>query len=84
MAAPDGTDAPARGCGAEQVVAARQLLGRLAAKMPAAELEVLVMTRFDCMSQDEVAEVTATSSRQVRRILVRAEHRLGELEEALK
>jgi RNA polymerase sigma-70 factor, ECF subfamily len=84
VTAPEGTDAPARGCGAEQVVAARQLLGRLAAEMPAAELEVLVMTRFDRMSQDEVAEVTAKSSRQVRRILVRAEHRLGELEEALK
>jgi RNA polymerase sigma-70 factor, ECF subfamily len=84
VAAADGTDAPARSGGAEQVVAARQLLGRLAAEMPAAELEVLVMTRFDRMSQDEVAEVTAQSSRQVRRILVRAEHRLGELEQALK
>jgi RNA polymerase sigma-70 factor, ECF subfamily len=80
----DGLDAPSAGNGAEQVVAARQALGRLAARMPAAELEVLVMTRFDRMSQEEVAEVIATSSRQVRRILVRAEQRLGELGEALE
>jgi RNA polymerase sigma-70 factor (ECF subfamily) len=80
--APEGADAPAREHGAEQVVAARQALGRLAAQMPPAELEVLVMTRFDRMSQEEVAEVASLSSRQVRRILVRAEHRLGELGEA--
>ena len=59
VAAPDGTDAPASHGRADQVVAARQLLGRLAAEMPPAELEVLVMTRFDRMSQEEVAEVTA-------------------------
>ena len=82
--AAEGVEAACRRGGAEQVVAARQALGRLAAEMPRAELEVLVMTRFDRMSQEEVAEVTATSSRQVRRILVRAEQRLGMLGEALK
>jgi RNA polymerase sigma-70 factor, ECF subfamily len=76
-----GTDAPSAGNGAEQVVAARQALVRLAATMPPDELEVLVMTRFDRMSQEEVAEVAAISSRQVRRILVRAERRLSQLQE---
>jgi RNA polymerase sigma-70 factor, ECF subfamily len=82
--APEGADAPSRAGGTEQLVAARQALGRLAAEMPAAELEVLVMTRFDRMSQEEVAEVAAISSRQVRRILVRAEHRLGDLREVFR
>jgi RNA polymerase sigma-70 factor, ECF subfamily len=82
--APEGSEARCGRDGAEQVLAARQALVRLAAEMPPAELEVLVMTRFDRMTQEEVAEVTATSSRQVRRILVRAEQRLVALEEALR
>lgn len=80
----EGGADPRGGVGAERVVAARQALDRLAAEMPPAELEVLVMTRFDRMTQDEVAEVTELSTRQVRRILLRAEQRLGRLQEALK
>jgi RNA polymerase sigma-70 factor (ECF subfamily) len=57
--------------GADDVIAARQWLVRLGRELSPRELEVLILSRCDRMSQDEVAEVTEMSSRSVRRILVR-------------
>jgi RNA polymerase sigma-70 factor (ECF subfamily) len=67
------------GARAEGVVAARQALRRLAARMDARTLEVLVLARFDRMTHDEVAGVIGMSSRQVRRILDEAERELAKL-----
>ena len=67
--------------GAEGVVAAREVLQRVAARVDGRTLEVLVLSRFDRMTQDEVAQVTGLSSRQVRRILVQAEAAMAELAE---
>jgi RNA polymerase sigma-70 factor, ECF subfamily len=71
-----GVDAPHTGAGAESVAAARQGLERLGAELSADELEVVILSRFDRMTQDEVAEVTEMSSRSVRRILRRVDERL--------
>jgi RNA polymerase sigma-70 factor (ECF subfamily) len=77
-----GTEAPVAAAGtgmtrgAEGVVAARQALARLAARMDARTLEVLVLARFDRMTHEEVAGVTGLSSRQVRRILAEGEREL--------
>jgi RNA polymerase sigma-70 factor (ECF subfamily) len=72
----EGMDAPQAGAGAEAVVAARQWLERLGAELSADELEVVILSRCDRMTHDEVAEVTAMSSRSVRRILTRIDERL--------
>jgi RNA polymerase sigma-70 factor (ECF subfamily) len=71
-------DAPA-----DAALAARQWLRRLAAALPAAELEVVILTRFDRLTQDEVAEVTAMSSRSVRRILAGIDERLERITRSL-
>jgi DNA-directed RNA polymerase specialized sigma24 family protein len=71
-------DAPV-GARAEGVAAARQALGRLAARMDARTLEVLVLARFDRMTHEEVAGVIGLSSRQVRRILDEAERELARM-----
>jgi RNA polymerase sigma factor (sigma-70 family) len=60
-------------------LAARQALTQLAAVLAPDDLAALVMARFDRMPQDEIAAVFAISSRQVRRMLVRAEAQLAAL-----
>jgi RNA polymerase sigma-70 factor (ECF subfamily) len=72
----DGADAPAERGDAHEVIAARQELARLGAALTPAELEVVILSRCDRMTQEEVAEVTGMSSRSVRRILVRVDERL--------
>jgi DNA-directed RNA polymerase specialized sigma24 family protein len=59
------------------VVAARQALRRVAARLDGRTLEVLVLARFDRMTHDEVAAVTGMSSRQVRRILEKGEQEIA-------
>jgi RNA polymerase sigma-70 factor (ECF subfamily) len=75
----DGADAPGERASADAVAAARQELARLGAALSPDELEVVILSRHDRMTQEEVAEVTDRSSRSVRRILARADRRLAEL-----
>ena len=63
----------------EAVLAARQALERLAEHFSSEDLAILVMTRSDRMTQDEVARVLDISSRQVRRVLERVEAQLAAL-----
>ena len=80
----DSFDAPAgRAAEAEGRTVARQLLERVGDRLSAEELEILVMSRCDRMTQEEIAEVLAVSSRQVRRVLGRVERRLATLREGL-
>jgi RNA polymerase sigma-70 factor (ECF subfamily) len=79
----DGGELEATSPGAEDMVAARQGLRRLAAELPAGELEVVILSRCDRMTQDEIAEVTEMSSRSVRRVLARLEDRLAALSRSL-
>jgi RNA polymerase sigma-70 factor (ECF subfamily) len=75
--APDGLDAPHDDAGADVVLAARQWLHHLGSELSESELEVLILTRLDRLTQDEVAEVTDLSSRSIRRILARIDERLA-------
>jgi RNA polymerase sigma-70 factor (ECF subfamily) len=72
-------DTPGRGPAADEVIAARQWLGRVAEALPPDELEVAILSRFDRMTHDEIAAVTEMSSRSVRRILGRLDERLDRL-----
>lgn len=74
----DGEPPPpaGRAAGVEGTVAARQALARLAGRMEARTLEVLVLVRFDRLTHEEAAGVTGLSSRQVRRILEQGEQEL--------
>jgi RNA polymerase sigma-70 factor (ECF subfamily) len=81
--AAEGVDPPHGGAGAEAVVAARQWLELLTAELPGAELEVVLLSRCDRMTHDEVAEVTDMSSRSVRRILARVDDRLAKMSRRL-
>jgi RNA polymerase sigma-70 factor (ECF subfamily) len=75
----DGGEPPppaGRAAGVEGTVAARQALARLAGRMEARTLEVLVLVRFDRLTHEEAAGVTGLSSRQVRRILEQGEQEL--------
>jgi RNA polymerase sigma-70 factor (ECF subfamily) len=74
-------DAGGTAPGAEGVVAARQALRRVAARLDGRTLEVLVLARFDRMTHDEVAAVTGMSSRQVRRILEKGEQEMAKMAE---
>jgi RNA polymerase sigma-70 factor (ECF subfamily) len=75
----EGGDMAATAPDADAVIAARQWLARLGAALSRAELEVMILSRCDRMTQEEVAEVTAMSSRSVRRILARIDERVGRL-----
>jgi RNA polymerase sigma-70 factor (ECF subfamily) len=72
---------PATTAGAEALVSARQALRRLAARLDPRTLEVLVLLRFDRLTQEEAAEVTGLSPRQIRRIVTRGEAAMAELTE---
>lgn len=63
----------------DAAMAARQELHSLLNVFAPADLEVLVLSRCDQLTQDEVAAALAISSRQVRRILARADAKLAEL-----
>jgi RNA polymerase sigma-70 factor (ECF subfamily) len=65
------------GPSAEAALGARQWLLHLAGTLPEDELAVVVMTRFDEMTQDEVAAVAEISPRSVRRILARFDAHLA-------
>lgn len=64
----------------DQVVEARELLGRLARWVPERELEAIVLHRVDGLTQPEIATVLGASERTVRRLLDRAQARLDRLE----
>jgi RNA polymerase sigma-70 factor (ECF subfamily) len=70
----------AAGSAPEGVVAARQALRRVLERLPADELEVGVLSRIDCLTHPEIAEVTGHSERTVRRMLDRLDQRLARLE----
>jgi RNA polymerase sigma-70 factor, ECF subfamily len=64
---------------------ARQLWIELAHSLPKQQLEVALLTRFDGLTQSEVAEVTGIHPRRIRRLLARfdaAVKRLREKDEA--
>jgi RNA polymerase sigma-70 factor, ECF subfamily len=62
--------------GADRLHAVR-LLERIAGRVPARELEIVILSRLDEMTQDEIAEVTGMSSRTVRRLLEKFDRRLA-------
>lgn len=62
--------------GADRLHAAR-LLERIAGRAPQRELEVAVLSRLDELTHDEISEVTGMSSRTVRRLLRKFDHRLA-------
>lgn len=64
---------------ADDALGARQSLARLGAVLSPQELEVVVFSRCDRMTQDEIAATVDLSARQVRRILARVDQKLGEL-----
>ena len=70
-ASPSDTSLP------EATLAARQTLARLAGHLSDADLAILIMSRCDCMTQEEIAIVLDTSGRQVRRMLVKADEKLA-------
>jgi RNA polymerase sigma factor (sigma-70 family) len=72
-------DGPGAAAPADDALAARQTLERLASALSPEDLEILVMTRCDRMTQDEVAAVLDISSRQVRRVIQRADAQLTAL-----
>jgi RNA polymerase sigma-70 factor (ECF subfamily) len=80
--APEGLELPVDAA-ADTTLAARQWLQRLAAALPEDDLTVLVLTRFDRLTQDEVAEVTGMSERSVRRILAGIDERLARVSRSL-
>jgi len=75
-----GVEADVEGVGTDARIHNRQLLERLAAKIPKEELEVAILDRVDGLTQPESAEVLGISERTVRRMLTRLDARL----EALK
>lgn len=68
--------------GAEGRLESRQLLARLAERIPAAELEVAILSRVDGLSHEEIASVVGSSDRTVRRLLQKFESRIARLREA--
>lgn len=64
----------------EGVVAARLALRRVVERLPADELEVGVLSRIDCLTHPEIADVTGHSERTVRRMLDRLDQRLAHLQ----
>jgi RNA polymerase sigma-70 factor (ECF subfamily) len=62
--------------GPERMDAAR-LLERIAGRVPERELEVVILSRIDELTHEEIAEVTGMSSRSVRRLLGRFDGRIA-------
>jgi RNA polymerase sigma-70 factor (ECF subfamily) len=61
----------------------RRALERLAAVIPAEELEVVILDRLDQLTQVEIAAVTGVSERTVRRLLQRFDTRVQPLREEM-
>ncbi len=61
----------------DRTAEARRLLELLARELDEQELEAIVLTRVDGMTQPEAAQVLAVSERTVRRLLERADERLS-------
>ncbi len=76
----DGGDAGAE-ADPERRLQSRQLLARLADRIPAQELEVALLSRLDGLSHPEIGEVAGVSERTVRRLLGRFEARIDDLRE---
>jgi RNA polymerase sigma-70 factor (ECF subfamily) len=81
--APPDDDLVTDGVDAAERLASRQLLARLAARVPDDELEVGVLSRVDGLTHGEIAGVVGRSDRTVRRLLDRLEARLAHLREAV-
>ena len=67
----------------EESLHLRRQLRQLAGEVPADELEVVLLSRLDGMTHEEVAEVASVSDRTVRRMLRRFDERLTRLREEL-
>lgn len=78
--APEDAAPPVEAPGLEAGAASRQLLSRLAAEVPADELEAAVLDRLDGLTQPEAAEVLGVSERTVRRLLSRFDARAAALQ----
>jgi RNA polymerase sigma-70 factor (ECF subfamily) len=72
-----GVEADAPAPAGDARVHTRQLLERLAGKIPADELELAFLDRVDGLTQPESAQVLGVSERTVRRMLVRLDERLS-------
>jgi RNA polymerase sigma-70 factor (ECF subfamily) len=75
LAPPSEEFADSPGLGAE----ARATLDHLARRIPAAELELLLLQHWDGLTQPEIAEVTGLSERTIRRRLSRCMARVDRL-----
>lgn len=65
--------------GSDDALATRRALKALAQRLPAGELEVLLLHRLDGLGQQEIAEVSMVSQRTVRRWLRKVEERVARL-----
>ena len=65
----------------ESQLATRQLLQKVAAKVPPRELEVAILQRLDGLNQQELAEVIGISDRTARRLLKKFDERVQQIEE---
>lgn len=65
--------------GDDDALASRRALEVLARQLPADELEFALLSRIDGLTQAEIAEVSGTSERTVRRSLRRLEERVARL-----
>jgi RNA polymerase sigma-70 factor (ECF subfamily) len=75
----DGGEALAAG-NPESLSASRRALADLAARTPARELEVVLLSRVDGLSHPEIAEVVGIGERTVRRLLTRFSERLAHID----
>jgi RNA polymerase sigma-70 factor, ECF subfamily len=66
--------------GAADQIEARQELQRMFQHMKPRELEVMILSRVDRLTQDEISTVMSISSRTVRRILSNGDERLQRLQ----
>ena len=65
----------------ESLLASRQQLAMLARRVPRQELELILLSRFDGLTQAESAEVLGLSERTVRRRLDGFDRRLGRIQQ---
>jgi RNA polymerase sigma-70 factor (ECF subfamily) len=65
----EGLALPCGGPTPDELLAARRLAATLATDFPEDELEAVLLTRVDGLSQQEVAEVLGVSERTVRRLV---------------
>lgn len=71
----------AEGVDSEEQFSTRQRL-RVVSEFPARELEAAILSRFDRLTQPEIAEVMGVAERTVRRLLNRFDERSRTLEES--